>query len=315
MPKPRPTKSTGSDVERPRAGRPRVDRPRPAKPGSPQGRDRKPIRARPVKAGPGKARASTPKAPTRARPEPVAASERKGERLQKVLAGAGIASRRAAEEMIAAGRVSVDGTVVEVQGLRVDPETVRIEVDGERVNVHPSHVYFMVNKPAGVVTTANDPLGRPTIVEMVRSRSRLYPVGRLDADTLGLVILTNDGALTHRLTHPRYQVRRIYLAQVKGEIKPEAVQRLASGVELEDGPAKAHSAKIRRKARTRSHVEVTMTEGRKHEVRRMFEAVGFPVTDLVRIQYGPVKLGDLGSGESRRLSPEEVAALFRAVSL
>lgn len=226
-----------------------------------------------------------------------------------------MASRRAAEELIAEGRVSVNGEVVRTQGRRVDPETARIEVDGERLNVHPTHRYVMLNKPTGVVSTAHDPQGRPTVVELVRSKQRLYPVGRLDADTMGLIILTNHGDLAHRLTHPRYQVKRLYLAQVKGAIREEAVRRLISGVTLEDGPARATAARVRQTSRTKSQVEITMTEGRKHEVRRMLEAVGYPVTDLVRIGFGPLRLGDLPTGASRPLTPQEVGAALRAVGL
>ena len=245
--------------------------------------------------------------------QPGASTE--GQRLQKVIAAAGVASRRAAEQMIDEGRVAVDGTVVRVQGMRVDPARARIEVDGERINVDPRHVYFVLNKPAGVVTTANDPRGRPTVLELVRTHRRVVPVGRLDANTLGLVLLTDHGELVHRLTHPRFQVPRVYAAEVKGTMSREAATALKEGIRLEDGVARAKSVKIRRRAASRSIIEITMTEGRKHEVRRMLDAVGFPVIDLVRIAYGPVTLGPLPAGKSRRLTAEEVGKLLAAAGL
>jgi pseudouridine synthase len=245
--------------------------------------------------------------------QPGASTE--GQRLQKVIAAAGVASRRAVEEMITEGRVTVDGKIVRVQGMRVDPARARIEVDGERINVDVRHVYFVLNKPAGVVTTADDPRGRPTVLDLVRTHRRVVPVGRLDADTLGLVLLTDHGELVHRLTHPRFQVPRVYAAEVKGTMSKEAATALKEGVDLEDGIARAKTVKIRRRAASRSVVEITMTEGRKHEVRRMLAAVGFPVIDLVRISYGPVTLGPLPAGKSRRLSAEEVGKLLAAAGL
>jgi len=250
--------------------------------------------------------------PSRAAP-PKPAVE--GQRLQKVIAAAGVASRRAAEELIEQGRVSVDGRVVRVQGMRVEPARARIEVDGERINVDPRHVYFAVNKPAGVVTTAADPRGRPTVLDLVRTHRRVVPVGRLDANTLGLVLLTDHGELVHRLTHPRFQVPRVYAAEVRGTMSREAAAELRKGVRLEDGVALAHTVKIRRRAASRSLVEITMTEGRKHEVRRMLDAVGFPVIELVRISFGSVSLGTLASGKSRKLTPEEVGRLLAAAGL
>lgn len=246
------------------------------------------------------------------RAQPAAVS---GIRLQKVIAAAGIASRRAAEELIVEGRVTVNGAVARVLGTRVDPERVRIEVDGERVNVHPRLVYVMLNKPGGVVSTSRDPQGRPTVVSLVREGVRLNPVGRLDVDTLGLILLTNHGELAHRLTHPRYQIPKTYLAEVEGSPTPAALKRLEGGVRLEDGPARARRARLRRKGARRSHVELVLTEGRKREVRRMFDAIGHPVVSLVRVEFGPVRLGELASGKSRRLTPAEVGALLEAVGL
>jgi 23S rRNA pseudouridine2605 synthase len=268
---------------------------------------------------------SNPKRPPRsARRRAASAKDRihhqappssEGQRLQKVIAAAGVASRRAAEALIEDGRVSVDGTIVRVQGMRVDPARARIEVDGERINVDARHVYFVLNKPAGVVTTANDPRGRPTVLDLVKTHRRVVPVGRLDADTLGLVLLTDHGELVHRLTHPRFQVPRVYAAEVKGTMSKEAATSLKEGVQLEDGIARAKTVKIRRRAASRSVIEITMTEGRKHEVRRMLAAVGFPVIDLVRISYGPISLGPLPAGKSRRLSAEEVGKLLAAAEL
>jgi 23S rRNA pseudouridine2605 synthase len=232
-----------------------------------------------------------------------------------VIAAAGVASRRAAEQLIEEGRVSVDGATVRVQGMRVDPARARVEVDGERINVDPRHVYILLNKPAGVVTTASDPRGRRTVLDLIKTKKRVYPVGRLDADTVGLVLLTDHGELTHRLTHPRFEVPRRYLAEVRGNMSKEAVQRLIAGVRLEDGVARAAAVRVRRRAASRSLVEVTMTEGRKHEVRRMLDAVGYPVLNLVRIAFGPLVLGDLASGDSRRLTAEEVGRLLAAVEL
>lgn len=246
---------------------------------------------------------------------PLERDDPRGQRLQKVIAAAGIASRRAAEELIDQGRVTVDGQVVRTQGTRVDPGRVRIEVDGERINVNPRHSYYALNKPAGVVTTAKDPLGRQTVLDLVRTSKRLVPVGRLDADTLGLVLLTDHGELVHRLTHPRYQVPRVYAAEVKGTMSREAAKSLRDGVRLEDGVARAKSVRIIRRAASRSLIEITMTEGRKHEVRRMFDEVDFPVIELVRVAFGPIELGALPAGKSRRLTPEEVGRLLKTAGL
>ncbi len=238
-----------------------------------------------------------------------------GQRLQKVIAAAGVASRRAAEQLIEQGRVSVDGRVVRVQGMRVDPARARIEVDGERINADLRHVYFAVNKPAGVVTTAADPRGRPTVLDLVRTSRRVVPIGRLDANTLGLVLLTDHGELVHRLTHPRFQIPRVYAAEVRGTLSREAAAALREGVRLEDGIARAKAVKIRRRAASRSLIEITMTEGRKHEVRRMLEAVGFPVIELVRISFGPISLSALPQGKARKLTAEEVGRLLAVTGL
>ena len=214
-----------------------------------------------------------------------------------------------------AGRVWVDGRPATTLGMRVDPETSQIEVDGQRVHIRTDHEYVLLNKPAGVVTTVADPQGRQTVIDLVRSDRRLYPVGRLDADTQGLLLMTDDGELTHRLSHPRYEIPRTYLAEVKGLVPPAAIRRLATGVRLEDGPARAKSAKIVRGAGSRTQVELVLTEGRKREVRRMLEAVGFPVLNLVRTRFGPLSLKDLKVGRTRKLTPQEVGELHKLVGL
>jgi 23S rRNA pseudouridine2605 synthase len=232
-----------------------------------------------------------------------------------VLAHAGVASRRAAEEMMREGRVWVDGRPATELGMRVDPSRARIEVDGRRVHVRADRDYFLLNKPAGYVTTAKDPQGRPTVMDLVRSKTRVYPVGRLDADTQGLLLLTNDGELAHRLTHPRFEVRRAYLAEVRGAMSAGAIKTLMTGVRLEDGLAKAVDARIIRRGKARTQVELVLTEGRKREVRRLLEAVGFPVISLVRTRFGPVDVKGLKAGSTRPLTPQEVGELHKLVGL
>jgi len=230
-----------------------------------------------------------------------------GERLQKVLARAGIASRRACEELIAAGRVTVNGAVAAL-GRRIDPERDEIEVDGALVGVAPGLVHYLLNKPAGVITTAADPQGRPTVVELVPDEPRVFPVGRLDADTEGLLILTNDGALAERLTHPRFGVEKEYVAEVRGAPSPGTVRALRRGVALDDGvTAPAKVALV-----SPSVLRLVIHEGRNRQVRRMCEAVGHPVVRLVRIRIGPVADRRLAPGRWRPLDPEEVRALARA---
>ena len=214
-----------------------------------------------------------------------------------------------------AGRVWVNGRPATELGMRVDPQTAKIEVDGLRVNVRPDHVYLLLNKPAGYVTTVSDPQGRPTVMDLVKERSRVYPVGRLDADTTGLLLLTNDGELAHRLSHPRYQVPKTYLAEVRGPMSPKACARLTEGVRLEDGPARAAAAKVIGRGKSRTQVEVVMTEGRKREVRRMLEEVGNPVVKLVRTRFGPIDVRGVKSGATRPLTPQEVGELHKLVGL
>ena len=224
-----------------------------------------------------------------------------------MLARAGIASRRACEELIADGRVTVNGEVARL-GRRVDPDHDEIEVDGSLVAVAPGLVHYLLNKPAGVVTTASDPQGRPTVVELVPEEPRVFPVGRLDADTEGLLILTNDGELAHRLTHPRFGVEKEYVAEVVGAPSPGALRRLRQGVELEDGmTAPAKVARV-----SPSVLRIVIHEGRNRQVRRMCEAVGHPVVRLVRIRIGPIADRRLAPGRWRPLDAEEVRALARA---
>jgi 23S rRNA pseudouridine2605 synthase len=237
-----------------------------------------------------------------------------GERLQKVLAHAGVASRRAAEELIVAGRVSVNGQVVVELGRRVT-DADRIEVDGKPLAPSERLVYLALNKPVGYVSTARDPEGRPTVLDLVRSDERLYPVGRLDWDSEGLLLLTNDGALTHRLTHPRYGVEKEYHVLVAGYPSGGTLERLAEGVRLEDGPTAPALVRRLRQDKLGVWLTITIHEGRNRQVRRMFEAVGHPAKRLIRARVGPVELGGLPTGRSRELLPAEVAALRRSVGV
>jgi 23S rRNA pseudouridine2605 synthase len=243
-------------------------------------------------------------------------SDDRGVRLQKVLAQAGVASRRAAEELIAAGRVQVDGEVVREQGRRVDPRTAVIHVDGSRVVLREDLVYLVLNKPSGVHSTMSDEQGRPCVGDYVRSRAeRLFHVGRLDADTEGLLLLTNDGELAHRLTHPSYRVFKTYLAEVPGPVPRDLGKRLRAGVELDDGPVTVRSFRVVDATPGRAMVEVVLHEGRKHIVRRLLDSVGHPVQRLVRTAIGPVRLGEQRPGSLRALSRAEVGALHQAVGL
>lgn len=232
-------------------------------------------------------------------------------RLQKAMSAAGLMSRRKAEELIAAGRVAVSGRVA-VLGDRVDPESERVEVDGVPIPVAPGLVTYLLNKPAGVVSTAADPHGRQTVVDLVPPEPRVWPVGRLDADSEGLLLVSNDGELTHRVTHPSFGITKTYLALLEGSLGAAAVRRLVEGVELDDGPARAVSARVVDRSGSRTLVELVMEEGRNREVRRMAEAVGHPVVRLVRTAIGPLHDPRLKPGGWRRLDPAEVAALYRA---
>jgi len=235
------------------------------------------------------------------------------ERLQKVLAAAGRGSRRACEELIAAGRVTVDGRKAAL-GDKGDAETAEIHVDGERVVTNTKLVYIAMNKPRGVVSTMADERGREAIADYLGTlEQRVFHVGRLDADSEGLLLLTNDGALAHRLMHPSFEVAKTYLAEVAGPVPRAVGRQLLKGVELEDGPAKVDAFKLVDAVQRTALIEIVIHEGRKHIVRRLFEEVGHPVNRLIRTAIGPVRLGDLKPGRTRRLTSAEVAALFKAV--
>lgn len=234
-----------------------------------------------------------------------------GERLQKVLARAGFGSRRAAEELIAAGRVAVDGDVASL-GRRVDPERQRITVDGIPVVVRADVVYYLLNKPARVVTTARDPEGRPTVIDLVPLEPRVFPVGRLDYETEGLLVLTNDGELAQLLSHPSHAVEKAYLAEVEGVPSRAALRRLREGVELDDGRTAPARARIVQTHGESAALEVVIHEGRNRQVRRMCEQVGHPVRRLVRTRIGPVSDRRLAPGQWRPLRRREVRSLFEA---
>jgi 23S rRNA pseudouridine2605 synthase len=249
-------------------------------------------------------------------PVEVEMSAETGVRLQKVLAAAGVGSRRACEELIAQGRVSVDGATVREQGLRVDPETAVVRVDDMRVNTGTSRVYLALNKPRGMVTAMTDPQGRATVGDLIEQRTdRLFHVGRLDADTEGLLLLTNDGELSHRLTHPSYEVPKTYLAEVLGPIARDVGRRLKAGIELDDGIARVDEFRLVGSSGNRIMLELVLHEGRKHIVRRLLDEVGHPVQRLVRTAIGPVSLGDQRAGKLRPLTGSELAGLFDAVGL
>ncbi len=239
--------------------------------------------------------------------------EGEGIRLQKVLAAAGLGSRRACEELIDAGRVEVDGKIVREQGMRVDPDTAIIKVDGSRLPTRSGMTYVVLNKPRGVVSTMSDPENRPCIGDYVQDRTeRLFHVGRLDTDTEGLILFTNDGDLANRLTHPKYGVPKTYFADIPGPIPRDLGRTLKGGVELEDGLAKADKFRMIGQTGGRVQVEVEIHEGRNHIVRRMFDAVGHPVARLVRVQIGSVNMGNLAPGRLRHLTTHEVSALLTA---
>jgi 23S rRNA pseudouridine2605 synthase len=235
------------------------------------------------------------------------------QRLQKVLAGAGLGSRRACEELIAAGRVTVDGRRATL-GDKVDPRTAVIHVDGERVVTDPRLVYLALNKPRGVVSTMSDERGRTSLADLLGDAvpERVYHVGRLDTDSEGLLLLTNDGDLANRLTHPSFGVAKTYLAEVAGSVPAAVRRRLLAGIDLVDGPATADAVRVVDSLGHVTLVEIVLHEGRKHIVRRMLAEVGHPVSRLIRTAVGPVKLGELKPGRWRRLSRAEVAALFAA---
>ncbi|MDO5077338.1 pseudouridine synthase [Corynebacterium sp.] len=242
-----------------------------------------------------------------------------GVRLQKVLAQAGVASRRMAEKLISAGRVEVNGKVVTAQGMRVDPDTAVVRVDGVRVRINEDMVYFVLNKPRGLQSTMQDDMGRPCVGDIVGERlssgQRLFHVGRLDAATEGLLLLTNDGELANRLMHPKYEVSKTYLATVLGEADRKLIRALREGIELEDGLAKADYVQIVDTWQGKSLIRVELHEGRKHIVRRMLKEAGFPVERLVRTKIHTVQLGEQKPGTLRALNNSELTSLYKAVGM
>jgi 23S rRNA pseudouridine2605 synthase len=238
-------------------------------------------------------------------------TDAEGVRLQKVLANAGVASRRVAENLIVEGRVRVNGETVTELGSRIDPENDLVDVDGTAIQLDQSKRYVMLNKPTGVVSSMRDDRGRPDLRGFTADwEERLYNVGRLDADTSGLLILTNDGELAHVLAHPSFGVTKVYIAKVEGRVTPQTIATLTRGVELEDGPIVADKARLLDTSRETSLVELTLHSGRNRIVRRMLAAVGHPVVELVRRQFGPLHLGPLAAGRTRELTTVERGALL-----
>ena len=233
------------------------------------------------------------------------------ERVQKLLARAGLGSRRACELLISAGRVTVDGVVAQL-GDRADADQQEIALDGVPVIVRTDLVYYLLNKPGGVVTTARDPQGRPTVVGLVPDDPRVFPVGRLDVDPEGLLLLTNDGDLGQLLAHPRHGVEKTYLVEVEGDASESSCARLRTGVELDDGMTEPARVRVVSRARGRSALEITIHEGRKRQVRRMCATVGLPVSRLVRTRIGPLADTRLAPGSWRHLRPSEIRALYEA---
>ncbi|MBI2873920.1 MAG: rRNA pseudouridine synthase [Firmicutes bacterium] len=236
--------------------------------------------------------------------------------MQKFLASAGVASRRRCEELIAGGRVKVNGRIVDQPGSTVDPRVDEVRVDGKRVSppARDTLVYIMMHKPAGCLTTARDTHGRKTVLDLIPSNlpGRVFPVGRLDADTSGLLLLTNDGPLAHVLTHPSFGVTKIYLAKVRGQVGRRELEQLRGGILLEDGPTSPALVEVTEVQQESSTLELSIHEGRKRQVRRMCGAVGHPVLELKRTRFGPLELGELAPGSWRYLSAEEIKALGRS---
>ncbi|MDR2896204.1 MAG: rRNA pseudouridine synthase [Propionibacteriaceae bacterium] len=247
-------------------------------------------------------------------PNPSTAAE--GVRLQKVIAQAGLASRREAEEMIADGRVEVNGQLVTEQGRRVDPVVDVIRLDGSRIPPQRNHVYLALNKPRGVVSTMEDPQGRLTLTDFLpRKSGRLFHVGRLDTPTEGLIVLTNDGDFAQRLSHPSFEIDKQYMVEVEGEVENAVLKRLTRGVVLDDGPIKPDKIRLVSRSGAKALIEVTIHSGRNRIVRRMFEAVGLPIRRLARTRIGPIRLGNLPSGETRELTSNEIGALLDRAGL
>lgn len=239
-------------------------------------------------------------------------TEIEGVRLQKVLANAGVASRRASEELILAGAVKVNGKVVKELGTRINPETDKVSVRGTPIQLDASRVYLALNKPVGVISSMSDEFGRPDLSQYALRDDRVYNVGRLDADTSGLLILTNDGELANMLAHPKFGVSKTYVAKVEGLVTSQGINQLLKGVQLEDGLMSADKANLVDSNPYESLVEITIHSGKNRVVRRMFDSIGHPVKDLVRRQFGPIQLGPLKPGQTRLLSKVEIGALLKA---
>ena len=242
----------------------------------------------------------------------VQAPESVGERLQKVLAAAGIGSRRECEQLIEDGRVEVDRSVVVELGTRVDAESQDIRVDGV-VLPRPRRVYFAINKPPGVVCTNNDPSGRTRVIDLIKSNDRLFTIGRLDRSSEGLILVTNDGELANLLTHPRYGIEKVYRVRVAGHPEPTLLRKLEAGIHLADGFARVASARMKRRTRDASELEIVLNEGRNREIRRLLARLGHKVLQLKRIALGPLRLEDMPSGAYRRLSSQEARQLRATV--
>ncbi|MCL2470824.1 MAG: rRNA pseudouridine synthase [Propionibacteriaceae bacterium] len=237
-------------------------------------------------------------------------------RLQKVIAAAGLASRREAEEMIVAGRVEVNGHTVTQLGTRVDPVRDVVRVDGSRIPPQRHHVYLALNKPSGVLSTLDDPEGRPTLKDYLpRKAGRLFHVGRLDVDTEGLIIMTNDGDFAQRLSHPSFEIDKVYMVEASGVMDNSAMRRLAKGVTLEDGFIHPDKVKLVSRTSNKTLVEITLHSGRNRVVRRMMDALGFPAVRLARLRVGPIRLGNLPSGQTRELTSTEIGALYDRAGL
>lgn len=236
------------------------------------------------------------------------------ERIQKILARAGIASRREAERMVLEGRVMVNGKVIDRLGFKADPEKDYIKVDGRRILKLEPKITLLLNKPRGYLSTVKDPAGRPTVMDLLKGRKwRVYPLGRLDFDAEGLLLMTNDGELAYKLSHPKFSIRRTYWAKVEGIPNQEALNRLKRGVRLEDGKARALSVRFLRRTEKHSWIESVVTEGRNHLIKRMFLAIGHPVLKLKRVGFGPIRLGNLPLGQFRMLSDVELEQLRKTV--
>jgi len=237
------------------------------------------------------------------------------ERIQNILAKVGIASRREAERMVVEGRVSVNGKVVQTLGFKADPSKDHIKVDGRRLTPFEPKVILLLNKPRGYLSTVKDPKGRPTVLDLLKNlKWRIYPIGRLDFDAEGLLLLTNDGDLAHLLSHPRFSIPKTYWVKVAGVPEEKKLMRLKRGVMLEDGRAKAVSCSLIRQREKNSWVRVVVTEGRNHLVKRMFSAIGHTVLKIKRIEYGPIQLGDIAFGQFRYLTAEEMEKLKRLMA-